>query len=111
MGASQDVDESDIKIYEAGGLSSDHDVEIFRAWKKSMPGYVWSYAKIDRYKGLTLFDSSHGMTIGLHFAHALCGYGGTGPHSTVQILIEAGFGHREHLEAQVYEQEHITITK
>ncbi|MGH7218254.1 MAG: hypothetical protein ACREGE_02330 [Candidatus Microsaccharimonas sp.] len=111
MGASLGIDAVDVKIYEAGGLSSDHDLEIFRAWQKAMPGYEWVYAKLDRYEGLTLFDTSHGMTIGLHFAHALCGYGGTGPHTTVQILVGAGFGHQERLEAQVFSEQQLTLTK
>ena len=77
--------------YEAGDLTSDHGVEIFRAWKKSLPGYDWTRAVVDRYDGLTLFTDDE-FSASLHFVNALCGYGGSGPHATAEILHEAGFG-------------------
>jgi hypothetical protein len=88
--------------HESGGLSSAHDIEIFRAWKKALPGYTWSRAEVDRNDGLTLFDDSFGTVCSLHFPNANCGYGGEGPHATVTILQEAAFGDFDTLSPIVF---------
>ena len=96
-------------IHEAGGLSSAHDVEIFRAWKRALPAYDWSYAEVDHDRGLTLFSNNYGEATRLHFAHAICGFDGTGPKATVEILVEAGFGPLEHVEVAVFNQQEATF--
>lgn len=88
--------------HESGGLSSQHDIEIFRAWKKALPGYTWVRAEVDRYNGLTLFDTSSNSVCSLRFPNAICGYGGEGPHATVTILQEAGFGDFDTLSSIVF---------
>ena len=87
-------------VYEANGLTSDHDVEIFRAWKRTLPGYVWTRAVVNRFDGLTLYTGDD-QAIALHFAHALCGYEGSGPHATAVILDEAGFGEMWEIRSRV----------
>lgn len=89
-------------IYEAGGVCSALDIEIFHAWRRILPGHDWKRAEVDRYDGLTLYDEKGSHTIGLHFAHSLCGYSGEGPRATVTILHEAGFGSMKDLEAAVF---------
>ena len=86
--------------YEANGLTSDHDVEIFRAWKRALPGYVWTRAVVERHGGLTLYTDDE-QAVSLHFAHALCGYTGSGPHATAIILDEAGFGQMWEIRSRV----------
>lgn len=97
--------------HESGGLTSQHDIEIFRAWKKTFPGYTWPRAEVDNYAGLTLFDDSAGVEISLHFPHALCGYGGVGPHATITILQEAGYGDFETLSPKIFNNTKVTLTR
>lgn len=97
--------------HESGGLSADHDVEIFRAWKRAFPAYAWEKAEVDRHGGLTLFDHSYGMVTSLHFQHASCGFEGTGAHATVTILQEAGFGDVETLSRTIFTEEKAKLTK
>ena len=100
-----------LTVHEAGGLSSPHDYELYLAWKKSFPGYVWTIAEVDRDNGLTLYCEQAGYTIGLHFANANCGYSGTGPRVTVDILVDARFGGREDLERTVFTQMKLSLSK
>ena len=93
------------QIHEAGGVCSALDINIFRAWQRTLPGHKWTRAEVDRYDGLTLYDDSGAYCVGLHFAHSLCGYGGEGPHATVTILHEAGFGSRKMLEDLVFNRQ------
>lgn len=99
--------------HESGGLSSLHDVEIFRAWNKSFPEYVWTRAEVDSRYGLTLFvDLRRDEQLSLHFPHAICGFlGGIGPGATVTILQEAGFGDTDTLEALIYRNAAASLTK
>lgn len=97
--------------HESGGLSSAHDVEIFRAWKKTLPGYAWSRAEVDRTDGLTLFDYEYGLTTSLHLPQAICGFNGEGPQATVTILQEAGFGDFEELSPIVFNNTKASFTK
>lgn len=102
----------DVFMHEAGGLVADMDIEIFRVWKKTVPGYDWLHAEVDHYEGLTLYcEGTSGIKSGLHFSHALCGYGGTGPQATVSILLESGFGSRQDLEAEVFNYRKIYFDK
>lgn len=79
-------------------LSSDMDLALFRAWQTSAPGFIWKRAVVDRYDGLTLYGEGE---YALRFAHALCGYGGTGPVTSAYILHEAGFGSLRDIERRV----------
>lgn len=99
-----------VACHESGGLSSAHDIDIFRAWKKSS-GLSWNRAEVERYGGLTLFDDHDGYTDSLHFPHALSGYRGEGPLATVTILTEAGFGSSEELSAEVFCKTRVKLNK
>ncbi|HMS93319.1 MAG TPA: hypothetical protein PKD28_02910 [Candidatus Saccharibacteria bacterium] len=94
-------------IHEANDRYSAHSVELYHQWMQEHPNHTWTRAEVDRFSGLTLLSDEGG----LHFAHALCGYSGQGPHATVEILVEAGFGPREHLEAAVFNQMTAGFTK
>ena len=95
--------------HESGGLCSEHDIEIFRAWKKALPGYVWNKAVVTYEHGLTLIDEDQDAQ--LHLPNALCGYGGTGPNATVTILYEAGFGDKGTLENLVFNQNPVILSR
>jgi len=100
--------------HEAGGLTSQHDVEIFRAWKKALPSYTWNRARVDQYEGLTLsYDQDDDMTVELHFTNANCGYKGTSCLATQTILIEAGFGvgDPDAVWVDIYTNTHIEFTR
>ena len=88
--------------HKSGGVCSAHDIEIFRAWKKAVPGYDWNRAAVDRHEGLTLFDDRDTYTVSLHFPNANCGYGGEGPHATITILEEAGFTPIDEIRTAVF---------
>ena len=93
---------------------SDESVELYREWAAAHPNIHWTEASVDRYDGLMLsgVDSAEPTDqVGLHFARPLCGYSGGGPIATVDILEAAGFGPREHLEAIVFRQTEILISK
>lgn len=97
--------------HKSGGLTSQHDIEIFRAWKRTFPSYAWSRAEVNR-DGLTLIDVS--PAIGretLHFPNAICGFNGTGPQATVTILHEAGFGDVETLSREVFANKEAVFTR
>lgn len=51
-------------------------------------GYYFEKALVDRFDGLVLVGSG-GIW---HFSHALCGYEGSGPQATAEILEIFGFG-------------------
>lgn len=101
----------DLVCYELPSVCSQLDVEMFRAWNKTLY-YNWDQAVVDRNKGLTLFSENlSGFATALHFSNALCGYCGEGPGATVTILVEAGFGPREHLEAVIFSEMQAEFTK
>ncbi len=100
--------------HEAGGLSSEHDIELFRAWKKAMSGYTWNRAVVDQYKGLTLYyDQDEDTTVELHFTNTSCGYKGTSCLATRTILAEAGFGagDPDGLWVDIYTNTHFEFTR
>ena len=101
-------------IHEMGDRDSYESVDLYHKWVAEHPNTHWTEASIDRYDGLMLsgVDSTNPTDqIGLHFACALCGYGGRGPTSTVDILEAAGFGPRERLEAIVFKQTEVLISR
>ena len=101
-------------IHEMNDRYSDESVELYREWAAAHPNIHWTEASVDRYDGLMLsgVDSAEPTDqVGLHFARPLCGYSGGGPIATVDILEAAGFGPREHLEAIVFRQTKILISK
>ena len=101
-------------IHEMNDRYSDESVELYREWAAAHPNIRWTEASVDRYDGLMLsgVDSTNPADqVGLHFACALCGYGGSGPIATVDILEVAGFGPRERLEAIVFKQTDVLISR
>lgn len=65
-------------------------------------------AEVDRFDGLILywmdeaaFEMSAASLRGWHFVTPICGYGGTGPHATAEILEMFGFGRKEELIEQI----------
>lgn len=78
-------------------------VRRFRHFK----GFDWSKAVVDRYDGLTLFAAEEPVAI--HFRTALCGYKGSGPAATIEILEAAGFGSPEELGHQINSSVHVTL--
>ena len=101
-------------IHEMGDRDSYESVELYHEWAAAHPNIHWTEASVDRYDGLMLsgVDSAEPTDqVGLHFARPLCGYSGGGPIATVDILEAAGFGPREHLEAIVFRQTEILISK
>ena len=101
-------------IHEMNDRYSDESVELYREWAAAHPNIHWTEASVDRYDGLMLsgVDSAEPTDqVGLHFARPLCGYSGGGPIATVDILEAAGFGPREHLEAIVFKQTEVLISR
>ena len=101
-------------IHEMGDRDSYESVELYHEWAAAHPNIHWTEASVDRYDGLMLsgVDSTNPADqVGLHFACALCGYGGSGPIATVDILEVAGFGPRERLEAIVFKQTEVLISR
>ena len=98
-------------FHEAGGLTSEHDIEIFRAWKLTFPRYTWNRASVDRFDGLRLFQAHIGACSILHFSNANCGDRSEGSRATVTILQEVGFGSREELEAKLWVRMHENFSR
>lgn len=97
--------------HKSGGLTSQHDIELFRAWKKTFPHYKWLRAEVDR-DGLTLIDTTSSTGVeSLHFPNAICGFNGTGPQATVTILQEADFGDPETLSREVFGNQKVVFTR
>lgn len=93
----------DIQHYRINGQTPDEQLRSFRLLQQSHPDLVWQRAEATRHDGLTLFtEMGCGKKIALRCPAALCGYDGNGPSAAVSILVEAGFGHREHIEADIY---------
>jgi len=80
----------DVDIIEAGDRDSFEAVAIFRERYASMQ---WFRARVDRFDGLTLRGvAANGKSaIAVHFASCICGYIGSGPIATKEILVAAGF--------------------
>lgn len=56
-------------------------------------------AHVDRFDGLVLLGDEPGLA--WHFTTTLCGYGGTGPRATAEILEIFGFGEQKDLFRQL----------
>lgn len=98
--------------HKSGGLAPDHDLEIFRAWQKALPHYDWTKATLDSKRGLTLIAPGlYGDETRLHLAHATCGYRGSGPHASVWILSEAGFGSHEEIYDAVVSNSYLEVSR
>lgn len=65
----------------------------------ALHGHDVTTAHVDRFDGLVLLCDRLGL--GWRFATPLCGYGGTGPHATAEILEIFGFGNRKKLFEQL----------
>lgn len=101
----------DVVTYEIPSVCSELDIEMFRAWRKTL-STTWAKAVVDRNTGLNLLSEERtGYVTALHFSNALCGFRGDGPQATVTILEQAGFGPVSYLEKQVYSQQHATFVK
>lgn len=75
------------------GTSSFEQVMDFRLLKANNADFLWRYATVDRFKGLTLFriDSSREIS-GYIFTALSCGFEGTGPRAAIDVLVLTGFG-------------------
>lgn len=96
------------------GVVNGHDtytgqaLEIARGLKDKFGDRVYR-AEVDRVDGLLIYwetvigfelgDGSHPR--GHHFVTPICGYGGSGPTATSQILEMFGFGTQEDLLSQI----------
>ena len=87
--------------YVPEGSTSSEQLDYFRQFCKDNPDFVWTSAVAHRFDGLTLFRQDGDVLHMMHFTAALCGFEGTGPSATISILVEAGFGHFEHIEHRV----------
>lgn len=78
---------------EVGDRSTDEALE--KAEQLMIRGVTFNRADVDRFGGLFLYGPDGTW----HFRTPLCGYGGTGPHATADILAIFGFGdHKEILQ-------------
>ena len=70
---------------------------------RSLPNKrMYPVAFVDRYEGLLLLQGPAApSTPGLHLQTPLCGYEGTGPRATAEILALLGFGEIDDLYAQL----------
>lgn len=103
-----------VERYEAGGLTSNHDFQIFLAWRTALPGYTWNRASVSRNDGLVLYyDQDEHTTIELHFANAICGLRCQGAYATRDILLEARFGvaDPEELASTLYAYDNCHFTR
>lgn len=92
-----------VEYYLIDGQTPDEQLHAFRQVQRDYPDLVWQQAEATRHDGLTLFaERASGKKIALRCPKALCGYDGNGPAVAVKILVEAGFGYREHVEAHIY---------
>ena len=75
-----------IQAYEADDKDSMEALVI--AKKLHAKGIVVSHVGVDRFEGLVLVGTQEAW----RFKHAICGFGGTGPQTTAEILELFGFG-------------------
>lgn len=76
--------------------SSSDDKRVFK--EEWLPGnFRWTSAVISGREGLTLIYQSGNKYHGVKFRHATCGFEGTGPQTTADILELAGFGDKDEL--------------
>lgn len=85
----------------AEGETPTEQLEFFRQYTTDHPDVVWKSAEAHRYDGLTLFGQAGEVTHMMRLTTALCGYEGAGPTTTISVLVEAGFGHFEHIEHRI----------
>lgn len=102
------VQPSQGRIYVSDGRSTWEDVANFKAIQGGDSHLEWKRAEVERFGGLTLFAEEQGQEYEFHFPNALCGYSGTGPLGTVEILREAGF---EIDEADVFDNQDVVFIK
>ena len=101
-------------VHEAHDRYSDDSITKYHEWMQAHPDHNWTEATVDRFRGLTLLTNdpaNPANQIGLHFAHALCGYVGQGPSTTVKILEVAGFGSRERFDPLISSKMAVVIEK
>lgn len=87
------------KIVPGADSSTDQALADARALKKS--GHNFVAAQVHRFDGLVLLEGFDTSATGHHFRTPLCGYEGTGPRTTVEILEMFGFGNEITLYNQV----------
>ena len=83
-------------------------LEIARSLKEQHGDHVYR-AEVDRIDGLIIYWQTQadfelnpmGETRGHHFVTPLCGYTGSGPIATAQILEIFGFGNKDDLLKQI----------
>lgn len=89
--------------------SSWDDVNSFRGMM-SRESHKWQRAEVDRNGGLTLFAEDP-KPFAVRYPMLICGFNGGGPIDAVTVLVEAGFGTREELSKEVFENNRVALTK
>ena len=94
--------------------ASDRDtleaVQNARALKQA--GFEFTTALVHRFDGLVLLEvSEESNPNGHHFRTPLCGYEGTGPRATVEILEMFGFGNEITLYDEVLKKPSCKFTR
>ena len=98
--------EGDPKVFHDGGAGvTNHSTEYFKKLKGKLGAIVEIRVSTDRDFTMEIFaDAGWVLLSGCN-----CGYGGTGPHGTIEILRLLGFQHPERYENQVFNKDNVII--
>ena len=102
----EDFHKGDPKVYHDKGYgATQHSIEYFKKLKRKLGRIIEIRISTDRDFTMEIFcDAGWVLLSGCN-----CGYGGTGPHGTIEILRLLGFQKAERFEDQVFSERNVVV--